>query len=84
MPYSEKGIEVVETPLGEFKARKIEVYPNIETKGLLKPKGLWYLWIDEETNVPVRMDLKFVIGSASARLERIEGDRYLLKRVLKR
>lgn len=84
LPYSVKGIEMVETPLGEFKTRKIEVYPNIETKGLLKPKGLWYLWIDEETNMPVRMELKFVIGSASARVERIEGDRYLLKRLLER
>ncbi|MFN3471084.1 MAG: DUF3108 domain-containing protein, partial [Aquificaceae bacterium] len=69
----------IQTPLGEFKARKVEVYPNIETKGLLKPKGLWYLWIDEETNIPVRMELKFVIGSASARIERIEGDKNLLK-----
>lgn len=84
LPYSVKGTEIIETPSGKFKARKVEVYPNIETKGLLKPKGLWYLWIDEETNVPVRMELKFVIGSASARLEKIEGDRYLLKRVLKR
>ncbi|MFN4012294.1 MAG: DUF3108 domain-containing protein [Aquificaceae bacterium] len=79
LPYGVKGVEVIQTPLGEFKARKVEVYPNIETKGLLKPKGLWYLWIDEETNIPVRMELKFVIGSASARIERIEGDKNLLK-----
>ncbi|MDW8066604.1 MAG: DUF3108 domain-containing protein [Aquificaceae bacterium] len=78
LPYSVKGRERVETPSGSYYARKVEVRPNIETKGLLKPKGVWYLWIDEETNLPVRMELKFVIGSASAKLERLEGDKNLL------
>ncbi|MFN3870242.1 MAG: DUF3108 domain-containing protein [Aquificaceae bacterium] len=82
LPYKVVGIENLETPLGSFSTRKIEVYPNIETKGLLKPKGTWYLWIDQATNLPVRMELKFVIGSASARLERIEGDINLLKNAL--
>lgn len=82
IPYSVVGRERVETPAGSFLARKLEVYPNIETKGLLKPKGKWYLWIDEESNLPVRMDLKFVIGSAYARLEKIEGDINLLKTIL--
>lgn len=79
LPYSVKGVERIETPLGEFNTRKIEVYPNIETKGLLRPKGVWYLWIDQETNIPIRMSLKFLIGSAWARIERIEGERNLLK-----
>ncbi len=82
LPYSLVGRERIDTPAGSFTARRVEVYPNIETKGLLKPKGIWYLWIDEDTNLPVRMELKFVIGSASARLERIEGDKYLLRSIL--
>ncbi len=82
LPYSVIGRERVDTPAGSFITRKLEVYPNIETKGLLKPKGTWYLWIDEETNVPVKMELKFVIGSASARLESIEGDKTLLRNLL--
>ncbi len=79
LPYKVVGVENIETPLGNFNTRKVEVYPNIETKGLLKPKGTWYLWIDQKTNLPIRMELKFVIGSASARLERVEGDENLLK-----
>ncbi|MEN3027725.1 MAG: DUF3108 domain-containing protein [Aquificaceae bacterium] len=79
LPYSLKGRERVETPAGSFMTRKIEVHPNVETKGLLKPKGVWYLWVDEETNLPVKMELSFRIGSASARLEKLEGDRKLLE-----
>ncbi|MCS6998992.1 MAG: DUF3108 domain-containing protein [Aquificaceae bacterium] len=79
LPYSVKGRERVETPVGIFTTRKIEIHPNVETKGLLKPKGVWHLWVDEETNLPVKMELRFVVGSASARLEKLEGDRKLLQ-----
>ncbi len=82
LPYGVIGRGKMDTPAGSFITRKIEVHPNIETKGLLKPRGTWYLWIDEETNLPVRMELKFVIGSASARLEKVEGDKNLLRNVL--
>lgn len=82
LPYKVVGRERIETPVGSFSTRKIEVQPNIETKGLLKPKGVWYLWIDEETDVPVRMELKFLIGSASARIEKLEGDKELLANLL--
>ncbi|MFN7065386.1 MAG: DUF3108 domain-containing protein [Aquificaceae bacterium] len=78
LPYSVKGMERI----GEFNARKVEVYPNIETKGLLRPRGTWYLWVDQETNLPIRMELKFLIGSASAKIERIEGDKNLLRNSL--
>lgn len=82
LPYGVVGREQIDTSAGSFITRKIEVHPNIETKGLLKPRGTWYLWIDEETNLPVRMELKFIIGSASARLEKVEGDKNLLRNVL--
>ncbi|MCX8164730.1 MAG: DUF3108 domain-containing protein [Aquificaceae bacterium] len=82
LPYGVKGRERLETPAGNFITRKVEVYPNIETKGLLKPKGVWYLWIDEETHIPVRMELKFVIGSAIAKLEKLEGDTRMLENLL--
>ena len=82
LPYNVQGIEKIQTSLGELNTRKIEVYPNIETKGLLRPKGTWYLWIDQETNLPVKMELKFIIGSASAMIEKIEGDRNLLSSIL--
>jgi hypothetical protein len=82
LPYAVVGRETLKTPAGIFNTRVVEVQPNIETKGLLKPKGKWILWIDESTDLPIRMELKFVIGSASARIERIEGDRDILRRTL--
>lgn len=83
LPYAVKGKEKVETLAGKFLARKVEVHPNIETKGLLKPKGVWHLWLDEETSLPVKMELKFVIGSATARLEGIQGDKKLIENSLR-
>jgi len=81
LPYGVVAKERVEVPAGVFETRVVEVYPNIETKGLLKPKGRWYLWIDEKTNLPVQMALKFVIGSVTAKLEKLEGDKNLLKEI---
>jgi len=83
IPYSVIGKEELNTDIGSFKTRVIEVSPNVETKGLLKPKGKWYLWIDEDTYLPVKMKLGFVIGSATAVITKIEGDKTLLRRVLK-
>lgn len=79
LPFGVISKERVEVPAGVFETRVVEVHPNIETKGLLKPKGRWYLWIDEKTNLPVKMALKFVIGSATVKLEKIEGDTNILK-----
>ncbi|WP_340694624.1 DUF3108 domain-containing protein [Hydrogenobacter thermophilus] len=84
LPYSVIKREYTETPAGIFNTRVVEVYPNINTKGLLKPKGKWYLWLDEETYIPVKMQLSFVIGSTEAILTKVEGDTQLLRRVLKK
>ncbi|MCS7262512.1 MAG: DUF3108 domain-containing protein [Aquificaceae bacterium] len=83
LPYRVKGKEKVETPAGNFLTRKVDVQPNIETKGLLRPRGTWRLWLDEETNIPVKMELKFVIGSATARLESMQGDKNLMENLLR-
>ncbi|MCX8076096.1 MAG: DUF3108 domain-containing protein [Aquificaceae bacterium] len=82
LPYGVKGREKVSVPAGTFNTRKVEVHPNVETKGLLRPKGVWYIWVDEEMNIPVKMELKFRIGSAVAKLEKLEGNRKLFEELL--
>jgi hypothetical protein len=54
----------------------------VETKGLLRPKGRWKLWIEKSNLFPVRMQLFFVLGSVRALLEEVKGDRDLLRKVL--
>ncbi|SHK45736.1 DUF3108 domain-containing protein [Thermocrinis minervae] len=81
IPYSVLAVEWVETPAGRFYSRLLEVYPNVETKGLLKPKGRWYLWIDQETLLPVQMELGFILGSVKVYLTSLQGDKYLLREV---
>ncbi|EDP75898.1 DUF3108 domain-containing protein [Hydrogenivirga sp. 128-5-R1-1] len=60
---------------------KVLLVPEIETKGILKPKGKWFVWVDKETNIPVKLSIKFTIGSADVVLERVEGDMSLFKEV---
>ncbi len=83
IPYSVLKRDSIDTDLGTFNTRMIEVYPNIETKGLLKPRGKWHLWIDEDMYLPIRMSLSFVIGSVNAVITSVSGDRDLLRKVLK-
>jgi len=73
--------EPLDTKVGTFRTRLVEVQPNIRTKGLLRPKGNWKLWIDKDSNLPLRMQLSFVIGSVTAQLEEIRGDRAVLKEI---
>ena len=46
-----------------YKTQKVYLNPKFESKGLLRPTGNWYLWIDESLNIPVKMQVKFTIGS---------------------
>lgn len=78
-----KKEEVLQTNTGTFRTRIVEVQPNIHTKGLLKPTGNWRLWIDNDTNLLVKMQLSFVIGSVTARLEEIKGDRSTVNQIIK-
>ncbi|MFN3813461.1 MAG: DUF3108 domain-containing protein [Aquificaceae bacterium] len=82
LPYSVLEEDKVFTDAGEFETRMVEVYPNIDTKGLLKPKGKWFLWIDKKTYLPVKMKLGFVIGSIEAYLFKVDGDRSTLRNIL--
>ncbi|WP_333785162.1 DUF3108 domain-containing protein [Thermocrinis sp.] len=79
IPYTVVGEEQI---LEEYRALVLNVQPNVETKGILKPKGRWKLWIDKEKLFPVKMELLFVLGSVKVVLEEIKGDKELLKRIL--
>jgi len=76
------GEEEIKVPAGNYYARVVDVSPNVETRGLLRPKGRWKLWIEKDNLFPVRMQLFFVLGSVRALLEEVKGDRELLRKVL--
>ncbi|NPB05972.1 MAG: DUF3108 domain-containing protein [Aquificae bacterium] len=77
--YRVVGRETLERMGREWKTLKVEVKPFVKTEGLLKPKGSWLVWIDEETRLPVRLKVSFVIGSANVWIDALEGDETLLK-----
>jgi hypothetical protein len=62
----------------QFNVFKIKIQPNIKGKGLLQPKGEWFLWIDEKTKLPIEMEVGFIIGSVKVKISQIEGNRNLL------
>jgi hypothetical protein len=82
IPYKVVGEEEIKVPAGNYYARVMDVTPNVETKGLLRPKGRWKLWIEKDNLFPVRMQLFFVLGSVRALLEEVKGDKELLRKVL--
>jgi len=82
IPYAVVGEDLLEVQSVKYTTLVVDVSPNIETKGILKPKGRWKLWVDKENLFPVRMQLFFVLGSVRAVLEDVKGDQRLLRKVL--
>ncbi len=74
--------DIVKSELGNFKTKVIEVEADVETKGPIKPKGKWLLWLDIDKTFPVKMQLNFTLGSLKVEIEKIEGEANLLKEVL--
>ncbi|WP_461829587.1 DUF3108 domain-containing protein [Aquifex sp.] len=68
------GRETLERLGRTWNTLKVKVIPRVKTSGLLVPKGTWFVWIDEETRIPVRMKMSFTLGSANAWIDSIEGD----------
>jgi len=90
MFYDEKVQNVRYRTVGEEKVKvgdrfydtwKVRIVPEVKTKGVLKPKGTWFAWIDKETNIPVMLEIRFTLGSVKIYLEKVKGDRKLLKEV---
>ena len=75
------GKETLERLGREWKTLKVKVVPRVKTSGFLVPKGTWFVWIDEETRIPVRMKISFTLGSANAWIDSIEGNSRLFYRL---
>ena len=79
--YRTVGEEKVKVYGKVYRTWKVLLHPDIETKGLLKPKGEWYIWVDKETNIPVKLKVKFTIGGVDILLNKVKGYRKLLLEV---
>jgi hypothetical protein len=73
--YKLVGEERVRTELGNFATWKVELTPNITTRGLLSPKGRWYIWIDKNSKIPVKLKVTFTIGTATGLIYKLKGNR---------
>ena len=79
--YRTIGEEKVDVMKRVYYTWKVLLVPKIDTKGMLKPKGKWYIWVDKETSIPVMLRVGFTIGNASIYLRDLRGDRNLIKEV---
>lgn len=79
IPYQVLKDETIKIGERRYNTKKVLIKPEIKGKGLLRPKGDWYIWVDSATYLPVKMSVGFIIGSVDVLLERIEGDINLLK-----
>ena len=74
VPYSVKKEENIKIDGKIYKTYKVYINPEFKTKGLLKPTGDWYLWIDKNFNLPVKMQVKFTVGSFKLILKSLKED----------
>lgn len=79
--YSFKLTEVVDTDVGTFEANVVEIKPEVETSGVLKPKGGWLAWFDSKTYIPLKMKVDFTIGSVVMEIKKLSGYKDLLAQV---
>ncbi|MDQ7038091.1 MAG: DUF3108 domain-containing protein [Aquificota bacterium] len=76
--YRTVGEEKVEIFGKIYDTWKVVLIPRIETRGVLKPKGRWILWVDKRTLIPVRLKIGFTVGSVHVYLKKVKGDERLL------
>ena len=90
MFYDEKVQRVTYRTVGEERVKignrtyncwKVLLKPHIKTKGILKPKGKWFIWVDKETNIPVQLKAVFSVGTVWVKVESVKGDKRLIKKV---
>lgn len=75
VPFSIQKEENISIDDIRYDTYKVIVKPNIQGKGLLKPKGDWILWIDKKSRLPVKMSVSFIIGSVNVLVESLKiGD----------
>ncbi len=79
--YAFAGEEEVEVYTKVYRAWKILLLPKVKTKSLLKPTGEWFVWIDKETNIPVKLKVSFNVGSAIVLLKEVRGNKNFFKEV---
>ncbi len=68
------GRENLERLNRNWNTLKIRVVPKVRTSSFLKPKGVWFVWIDEKLRIPIRIKVSFTLGSANLWLDSIEGN----------
>ncbi|WP_293449156.1 DUF3108 domain-containing protein [Persephonella sp.] len=71
VPFKVLKDENLEINSEKHRTKKIYLHPDFKTKGLLKPTGNWYIWVDKKLDIPVKLELTFTIGSFKLLLEKL-------------
>ncbi|MCX7990996.1 MAG: DUF3108 domain-containing protein [Proteobacteria bacterium] len=72
IPYQVLKDELVKIKDKKYDTKQVLIKPEIKGKGLLRPKGNWYIWVDKKTQLPVKMSVGFIIGSVDVVLAKME------------
>ena len=76
-----RHLPVYLSQFGDLKAILLD--PRLEYEGIFPSKGSLALWLDEETRVPLKLQVEIKIGIIQGELVRREGGRGTFKRVPK-
>ncbi len=76
-----KHLPVYLANFGDLKAILLD--PRLDYEGIFPSKGSLKLWVEEETRIPLKLEVQIKIGTVQGELVRREGGRGTFKRVPK-
>ncbi|XOB65903.1 DUF3108 domain-containing protein [Deferribacteres bacterium DY0037] len=82
--YSEEGHEEITFNGEKYGCSVIDFVVPVSTSSLVTPTGVWRIYIDDETGIIMRLELKFPLGSAKLKPVLITGNREILKKYIAR
>lgn len=79
--YSFRATEILGTDIGNFESHVVEIKPEVETSGVLKPKGNWIAWFSSKKHILLKMKIDFTIGNIVMEVKKLKGYEDLLTEI---
>jgi len=78
--YSKAGRKEIKFDGEKYVCRVVDFKVPVATSSLVSPTGVWRIYIDEDTGIIMRLELKFPLGNAKLKTVSISGNRDILKK----
>lgn len=77
--YENKGYDEIDFEGEKHRCRVVDFKVPVSTSSLITPTGVWRIFVDDETGIIMRLELKFPLGHAKLVPVSITGDRGIFR-----